>query len=49
VLAGPPLGVTLFQTLSIGLGLLLLAGVWTPDYTSVGRIVSGTVCLITCS
>jgi putative oxidoreductase len=28
--AGPPLGVVLFQTLSIGLGLLLLAGLWTP-------------------
>jgi uncharacterized membrane protein YphA (DoxX/SURF4 family) len=30
LLAGPPLGVVLFQTLSIGLGLLLLAGLWTP-------------------
>jgi hypothetical protein len=30
LLAGPPLGAVLFQTLSIGLGLLLLAGLWTP-------------------
>jgi uncharacterized membrane protein YphA (DoxX/SURF4 family) len=30
LLAGPPLGALLFQTLSIGLGLLLLAGLWTP-------------------
>jgi putative oxidoreductase len=30
LLAGPPLGVVLFQTLAIGLGLLLLAGLWTP-------------------
>jgi putative oxidoreductase len=30
LLAGPPLGVVLFQALSIGLGLLLLAGLWTP-------------------
>jgi uncharacterized membrane protein YphA (DoxX/SURF4 family) len=30
LLAGPPLGAALFQTLSIGLGLLLLAGLWTP-------------------
>jgi uncharacterized membrane protein YphA (DoxX/SURF4 family) len=28
--AGPPLGVVLLQALSIGLGLLLLAGLWTP-------------------
>jgi hypothetical protein len=30
VLAGPPLGAVLFQALSIGLGLLLLAGLWSP-------------------
>ena len=30
LLAGPPLGAVLFQTLSIGLGLLLLAGLWSP-------------------
>ena len=30
LLAEPPLGAALFQTLSIGLGLLLLAGLWTP-------------------
>jgi len=30
LLAGPPLGVVLFQALSIGLGILLLAGLWTP-------------------
>jgi len=30
LLAGPPLGTALFQALSIGLGLLLLAGLWTP-------------------
>ena len=30
LLAGPPLGVVLLQTPSIGLGLLLLAGLWTP-------------------
>jgi putative oxidoreductase len=30
LLAGPSLGAALFQTLSIGLGLLLLAGLWTP-------------------
>jgi putative oxidoreductase len=30
LLAGAPLGAVLFQMLSIGLGLLLLAGLWTP-------------------
>jgi putative oxidoreductase len=30
LLAGPSLGAALFQILSIGLGLLLLAGLWTP-------------------
>jgi len=30
LLAGPPLGASLFQVLTIGLGLLLLAGLWTP-------------------
>jgi uncharacterized membrane protein YphA (DoxX/SURF4 family) len=30
LLAGPPLGAVLFQSLSIGLGLLFLAGLWTP-------------------
>ena len=30
LLAGPPLGPALFQTFSIGLGTLLLAGLWTP-------------------
>ena len=30
LLAGPAPGAALFQTLSIGLGLLLLAGLWTP-------------------
>jgi putative oxidoreductase len=30
LLAGPPLGAVLFQALSIGLGLLLLVGLWTP-------------------
>jgi putative oxidoreductase len=30
LLAGPPPGVLLFQALSIALGLLLLAGLWTP-------------------
>lgn len=28
--AGPALGAILFQALSIGLGILLLAGLWTP-------------------
>jgi uncharacterized membrane protein YphA (DoxX/SURF4 family) len=30
LLAEPPLGSVLFQVLSIGLGLLLLVGLWTP-------------------
>jgi putative oxidoreductase len=30
LLAGPPLGAALFQVLSIGLGILLLVGLWTP-------------------
>jgi putative oxidoreductase len=30
LLAGLPLAAVLFQALSIGLGLLLLAGLWTP-------------------
>jgi hypothetical protein len=30
LMAGAPLGAVLLQTLSIGLGLLLLAGLWTP-------------------
>jgi putative oxidoreductase len=30
LLAGPPLGAAVFQIFSIGLGLLLLAGLWTP-------------------
>ena len=30
LLAGPPLGAVLIQALSIGLGLFLLAGLWTP-------------------
>jgi uncharacterized membrane protein YphA (DoxX/SURF4 family) len=30
LLAGPPPGAVLLQALSIGLGLLLLAGLWTP-------------------
>jgi uncharacterized membrane protein YphA (DoxX/SURF4 family) len=30
LLAGPPLGAFLFQLISIGLGLLVLAGLWTP-------------------
>jgi hypothetical protein len=30
LLAGPPLGAVLLQTLSIGLGLFLLVGLWTP-------------------
>ena len=30
LLAGPLLGAALFQILSIALGLLLLAGLWTP-------------------
>jgi putative oxidoreductase len=30
LLPGPPLGAVLFQALSIALGLLLLAGLWTP-------------------
>ena len=30
LLAGPPPGAVLFQALSIALGLLLLAGLWTP-------------------
>jgi putative oxidoreductase len=30
LLTGPPLGAVLFQALSIGLGLLLLVGLWTP-------------------
>jgi uncharacterized membrane protein YphA (DoxX/SURF4 family) len=30
LLPGPPLGAVLVQTVSIGLGLLLLAGLWTP-------------------
>lgn len=30
LLAGPSPGAVLFQALSIGLGILLLAGLWTP-------------------
>jgi putative oxidoreductase len=30
LLAGLPVGAVAFQTLSIGLGILLLAGLWTP-------------------
>jgi uncharacterized membrane protein YphA (DoxX/SURF4 family) len=30
LLAGPPLGAVLFQAFSVGLGILLLAGLWTP-------------------
>ena len=30
LLGAPPLGAALVQALSIGLGLLLLAGLWTP-------------------
>jgi uncharacterized membrane protein YphA (DoxX/SURF4 family) len=30
LLTGPPPGAVLFQALSIGLGLLLLVGLWTP-------------------
>jgi putative oxidoreductase len=30
MLAGPPLGALLFHMLSISLGILLLAGLWTP-------------------
>ena len=30
LLTGPPLGAALFQVLSIGLGILLLVGLWTP-------------------
>jgi uncharacterized membrane protein YphA (DoxX/SURF4 family) len=30
LLAGLPLGAVLFQAFSIGLGILLLAGLWTP-------------------
>ena len=37
LLAGPALGAVLFQALSIGLGLLLLAGLWTPV---VGTLVA---------
>ena len=37
LLAGPPLGALVFQALSIGLGILLLAGLWTPV---VGTLVA---------
>jgi putative oxidoreductase len=30
LLAGPALGVLVLQSLSIGLGVMLLAGLWTP-------------------
>ncbi len=30
LLAGPPLAPALFQAASIGLGILLVAGLWTP-------------------
>jgi putative oxidoreductase len=30
LLAGPPLRAVLLQSLSLGLGILLLAGLWTP-------------------
>jgi putative oxidoreductase len=30
LLAGPPLGAVLFHALSIGSGMLLLVGLWTP-------------------
>jgi len=30
LLAGPPLGAGVFQAFSSGLGILLLAGLWTP-------------------
>jgi uncharacterized membrane protein YphA (DoxX/SURF4 family) len=37
LLAGPAPGVVLFQALSVGLGILLLAGLWTPV---VGMLVA---------
>ena len=37
LLAEPPPGPVLFQTLSVGLGLLLLVGLWTPV---VGTLVA---------
>lgn len=37
LLAAPALGAVVFQTLSIGLGILLLAGLWTPV---VGTLVA---------
>jgi uncharacterized membrane protein YphA (DoxX/SURF4 family) len=37
LLAGPPPGAFLFQALSIGLGLFVLAGLWTPV---VGALVA---------
>jgi uncharacterized membrane protein YphA (DoxX/SURF4 family) len=37
LLAGPPLGPALLQALSIGLGILLLAGLWMP---LVGALVA---------
>jgi putative oxidoreductase len=37
LLAGPPLGTALFQAFTAGLGLLLLAGLWTP---LVGTLVA---------
>jgi putative oxidoreductase len=39
LLVGPALGVVLYQTLTIGLGLLLLAGLWTP---MAGTLVAAT-------
>jgi uncharacterized membrane protein YphA (DoxX/SURF4 family) len=37
LMAGPPPGAVLLQMLSIGLGILLLAGLWTPV---VGALVA---------
>jgi len=37
LLGGPPLGAALFQAFSTGLGVLLLAGLWTPI---VGALVT---------
>ena len=40
VLADLPLGAALFQMLSMGLGLLLLAGLWTPVAGALAAIAA---------
>ena len=40
LLGGPPLGPTVFQAFSMALGILLLAGLWTPLAGSLVALVA---------